>query len=66
MHYLRDTLARDPRQPEILHQLAFLLNAWRAPAQAARFAALGMGSILLPGTLRYDYGRQLELQGRSG
>ncbi|MEJ7666847.1 MAG: tetratricopeptide repeat protein [Hymenobacter sp.] len=30
LDYLRAALARDLRQPEILHQLAFLLNAYRA------------------------------------
>ena len=65
VQYLQDALARDPRQPEILHQLAFLLNAWRMPAEAARYAAhWACGSIPPPGRLRYDYGRQLELQGR--
>lgn len=64
VQYLQDALARDPREPEILHQLAFLLNAWRVPADAARYAALGMRLDTASGLLRYDYGRQLELQGR--
>ncbi|OGX85208.1 hypothetical protein BEN47_02470 [Hymenobacter lapidarius] len=64
VQYLQDALARDPRQPEILHQLAFLLNAWRMPTDAARFAALGMRLDTTSGLLKYDYGRQLELQGR--
>lgn len=64
VQYLQDALARDPRQPEILHQLAFLLNAWRVPADGARFAALGMRLDTTSGLLQYDYGRQLELQGR--
>ena len=64
VQYLQDALARDPREPEILHQLAFLLNAWRIPADAARYAALGMKLDTASGLLRYDYGRQLELQGR--
>ncbi len=62
--YLQDALARDPRQPEILHQLAFLLNARRIPADAARYAALGMRLDTASGLLRYDYGRQLELLGQ--
>ncbi len=61
---LRDALAGSPREPEILHQLAFLLNAWRLPAEATRYAALGMKLDTASGLLRYDYGRQLELQGR--
>ncbi|WP_158010054.1 tetratricopeptide repeat protein [Hymenobacter glacialis] len=65
IQYLHDALARDPRQPEILHQLAFLLNARRVPGQAARFAALGMRLDTTSGLLKYDYGRQLELQGHS-
>lgn len=64
VQYLQDALARDPREPEILHQLAFLLNAWRIPADAARYAALGMKLDTTSGSLRYDYGRQLELRGR--
>ena len=63
VQYLQDALARDPREPEILHQLAFLLNAWRIPADAARYAAQGMRLDTVSGPLRYDYGRQLELQG---
>ena len=62
VQYLQDALARDPREPEILHQLAFLLNAWRIPAEAARYAAQGMELDSTSGLLRYDYGRQLELQ----
>ena len=65
VRYLQDALAHDPRQPEILHQLAFLLNAWRIPADAARYAALGMRLDTASGLLRYDYGRQLELLGQS-
>jgi len=64
VQYLQDALARDPREPEILHQLAFLMNAWRVPTDAARYAALGMRLDTASGLLRYDYGRQLELQGR--
>ena len=65
VQYLQDALARDPHEPEILHQLAFLLNAWRIPADAARYAALGMRLDTASGLLHYDYGRQLELQGQS-
>ena len=64
VQYLQDALARSPREPEILHQLAFLLNAWRIPTDAARYAALGMRLDTASGLLHYDYGRQLELQGR--
>ena len=64
VQYLQNALARAPREPEILHQLAFLLNAWRIPAEAARYAAQGMKLDTTSGLLRYDYGRQLELQGR--
>jgi tetratricopeptide (TPR) repeat protein len=64
VQYLQDALARNPREPEILHQLAFLLNAWRLPAEAAKYAAQGMKLDTASGLLRYDYGRQLELQGR--
>ena len=65
VQYLQDALARSPREPEILHQLAFLLNAWRVPAEAARHAALGLKLDTTSGLLHYDYGRQLELQGFS-
>lgn len=62
LDYLRASLARDPRQPETLHQLAFLLNAFRQPAQAAIYAARGLKLAPAYGPLRYDYGRQFELQ----
>ena len=65
VQYLQEALARDSREPEILHQLAFLFNAWRSPAEAARYAALGMRLDSTSGLLRYDYGRQLELQAGS-
>ena len=64
VQYLQNAVARSPREPEIFHQLAFLLNAWRLPAEAARYAAQGMRLDTASGQLRYDYGRQLELQGR--
>lgn len=62
--YLQAARARDPRQPEILHQLAFLLNAYRLPGEAARYARQGLRLDSTSGALHYDYGRQLELQGR--
>ncbi len=62
--YLHAALARDPRQPEIMHQLAFLLNAYRVPQDAAVYAAQGMRLDSTSGALAYDYGRQFELQGR--
>ncbi|MET4104878.1 tetratricopeptide repeat protein [Hymenobacter sp. UYP22] len=62
LDYLRASLARDPRQPETLHQLAFLLNAFRQPAQAAMYAARGLKLAPGYGPLLYDYGRQFELQ----
>ncbi len=64
VQYLQDALSREPHQPEILHQLAFLLNAWRVPEEAARYAALGLRADTASGLLHYDYGRQLELLGR--
>lgn len=64
VQYLQDALARAPHEAEILHQLAFLLNAWRVPTEAARYAARGMRLDTASGLLRYDYGRQLELRGR--
>ena len=62
--YLQAARTRDPRQPEILHQLAFLLNAYRVPEEAATYAAQGLRLDSASGALHYDYGRQLELQGR--
>jgi tetratricopeptide (TPR) repeat protein len=62
LDFLRASLARDPRQPETLHQLAFLSNAYRQPAQAARYAARGLKLAPTYGPLWYDYGRQFELQ----
>lgn len=62
LDYLRASLARAPRQPEILHQLAFLYNAYRLPANAAVYAARGLRLDPTYGPLWYDYGRQHELQ----
>ena len=62
LDYLRASLARDPRQPETLHQLAFLSNAYRQPANAAIYAARGLKIAPTYGPLWYDYGRQFELQ----
>jgi tetratricopeptide (TPR) repeat protein len=62
--YLQAARVRDPHQPEILHQLAFLLNAYRVPEEAATYAAQGLRLDSTSGALHYDYGRQLELQGR--
>jgi lipopolysaccharide biosynthesis regulator YciM len=64
LDYLRASLARDPRQPEILHQLAFLSNAYRRPADAAVYAARGLRLAPTDGPLWYDYGRQHELHNR--
>ncbi|MDJ0365365.1 tetratricopeptide repeat protein [Hymenobacter sp. H14-R3] len=64
LDYLQAAHARDPRQTEILHQLAFLLNAYRVPEEAATYAAQGLRLDSASGTLHYDYGRQLELLGR--
>jgi tetratricopeptide (TPR) repeat protein len=62
LDYLRASLSRDPRQPETLHQLAFLSNAFRQPANAAKYAARGLKLAPTYGPLWYDYGRQFELQ----
>ncbi|WP_073288816.1 tetratricopeptide repeat protein [Hymenobacter psychrotolerans] len=62
LDYLRASLARDPRQPETLHQLAFLSNAYRQPANAAVYASRGLKIAPDYGPLWYDYGRQFELQ----
>ncbi|GAB3223688.1 hypothetical protein GCM10027346_02970 [Hymenobacter seoulensis] len=62
LDYLRASLARDPRQPETLHQLAFLSNAFRQPEQAAVYAARGLKLAPSYGPLLYDYGRQFELR----
>jgi len=62
LQYLQDAHSREPRQPEILHQLAFLLNAWRAPDDAARYARLGLRLDTASGPLHYDYGRHFELR----
>ncbi|QIL74705.1 tetratricopeptide repeat protein [Hymenobacter sp. HDW8] len=64
LDYLRASLARDPRQPEILHQLAFLSNANRRPTAAAVYATRGLRLAPTNGSLWYDYGRQHELQSR--
>ena len=64
LDYLQAALARAPRQAEILHQLAFLLNAYRVPEEAVVYASRGLRLDSASGALTYDYGRQLELQGR--
>ncbi|WP_345114716.1 tetratricopeptide repeat protein [Hymenobacter algoricola] len=62
LDYLRASFSRDPRQPETLHQLAFLSNAYRLPAEAARYSARGLRLAPAYGPLWYDHGRQFELQ----
>ncbi|NVO29586.1 tetratricopeptide repeat protein [Hymenobacter lapidiphilus] len=62
LDYLRASVARAPREPEILHQLAFLSNAYRQPDQAAIYAARGLKLDSTYAPLWYDYGRQFELQ----
>ncbi|WP_126546817.1 tetratricopeptide repeat protein [Hymenobacter amundsenii] len=62
LDYLRAALARSPRAPEILHQLAFLLNANRQPERAADYAARGLKLEPTNGALWFDYGRQFELR----
>ncbi|SHJ53806.1 TPR repeat-containing protein [Hymenobacter daecheongensis DSM 21074] len=62
LDYLRASLSRDPRQPEILHQLAFLSNAYRLPAEAATYSARGLRLAPTYGPLWYDHGRQFDLQ----
>lgn len=61
LDYLRASLARAPREPEILHQLAFLSNAYRQPDRAADYAARGLRLDSTYAPLWYDYGRQFEL-----
>ena len=62
LDYLRASLRRTPREPEILHQLAFLSNAYRQPGPAAGYAARGLQLDSTYSALWYDYGRQFELQ----
>jgi tetratricopeptide (TPR) repeat protein len=62
--FLRASVAREPRQAEILHQLAFLSNARRQPQDAAIFAARGLALAPTYGPLWYDNGRQYDLQDR--
>ncbi|WP_188813712.1 tetratricopeptide repeat protein [Hymenobacter cavernae] len=62
LDYLRASLAREPHQPEILHQLAFLNNAYRQPAAAALYSARGLRVAPRYAPLWYDHGRQFELQ----
>jgi tetratricopeptide (TPR) repeat protein len=62
LDYLRASLTRDPRQPEILHQLAFLNNAYHQPAEAAVYSTRGLRVAPAYAALCYDHGRQFELQ----
>jgi len=64
LDYLRASLARDPRQAEILHQLAFLNNAYHQPAEAAVYTKRGLRVAPTYAPLWYDHGRQFELQGQ--
>nr|WP_262904708.1 tetratricopeptide repeat protein [Hymenobacter lucidus] len=62
LHYLRASISRDPRQPETLHQLAFLSNAHGLPAEAVVYSRRGLKLAPTYGLLWYDHGRQFELQ----
>ncbi|TGE28677.1 tetratricopeptide repeat protein [Hymenobacter metallicola] len=62
LQFLRASIARDPRQPETLHQLAFLSNAYRLPAEAVVYTKRGLKLAPRYGLLWYDHGRQFELQ----
>ncbi|MBG8554675.1 tetratricopeptide repeat protein [Hymenobacter guriensis] len=60
---LQASVRLDPRQPESLHQLAFLANANHQPLLAAPYAARGLRLAPTYGPLHYDYGRQFDLLG---
>nr|WP_262905251.1 tetratricopeptide repeat protein [Hymenobacter nitidus] len=62
LQYLRASISRDPRQPETLHQLAFLSNAYGLPAEAVVYTRRGLKLAPSYGLLWYDHGRQFELQ----
>ncbi|WP_162910543.1 tetratricopeptide repeat protein [Hymenobacter oligotrophus] len=61
LDYLRASAARVPRQPEVLHQLAYLLNANRQPAQAAPLVERGLHVDRQYAPLWYDRGRVFDL-----
>ncbi|KUG07755.1 tetratricopeptide repeat protein [Solirubrum puertoriconensis] len=65
LDYLRASVARAPKQPEILHQLAYLLNANRQPAIAAAYIERGLQADNKYAALWYDRGRVFDLAGQS-
>lgn len=64
LDYLRASAARSPRQPEVLHQTAYLLNAHREPLLAARYVESGLRADRSYAALWYDRGRVFDFAGR--
>lgn len=64
LDYLRASAARAPRQPEVLHQTAYLLNAHREPLLAARYVESGLRADRSYAALWYDRGRVFDFAGQ--
>lgn len=63
LDYLRASAARSPRQPEVLHQTAYLLNANRQPLLASRYVESGLRADRSYAALWYDRGRVFDFAG---
>ncbi|KAA9339811.1 tetratricopeptide repeat protein [Hymenobacter busanensis] len=61
LDFLRASVVRAPRQPEALHQLAYLLNANNQPLAAAPYIERGLKVDPTYATLWYDRGRVFDL-----
>ncbi|RTQ46075.1 tetratricopeptide repeat protein [Hymenobacter gummosus] len=64
LDYLRASAARAPRQPEVLHQTAYLLNANRQPLAAAPYIESGLRADRNYASLWYDRGRVFDFAGQ--
>ena len=64
LDYLRASAVRSPRQPEVLHQTAYLLNAHREPLLAARYVESGLRADRSYAGLWYDRGRVFDFAGQ--
>ncbi|GAA4386532.1 hypothetical protein GCM10023186_31290 [Hymenobacter koreensis] len=64
LEFLRASALRAPRQPEVLHQLAYLLNASRQPQEAALYIERGLKIDPAHASLWYDRGRVFDYAGQ--
>ncbi|TLM96445.1 tetratricopeptide repeat protein [Hymenobacter jeollabukensis] len=64
LDYLRASALRAPRQAEVLHQTAYLLNANRQPLAAAPYIESGLRADRSYAALWYDRGRVFDFAGQ--